>query len=481
MAEDAAYARHGYKGGAAETTVPAGLPAGATSLTGADLSTWAGVSTNGPFFFVIDPGLSTDEVCQATALSGNNITGITRGLRGTADTTHAASARIKHASTDRDFDEANKLVNAIFGIASLTLGDLLMVSGATSFSRVAIGTSRQNLQVNAAGNGLAYAASLQSLLTTKGDLIGTSGANTPVRVAVGADGAFLKADSAQAAGLAWDSTPLLKTIVDAKGDLIAASGSDTPARVAVGADGTFLKADSGQSAGLAWSSDPLLKSLVDAKGDLYAGTAADSVTRVSVGTNQQVLKADSGQAAGLGWGWPAAPIFADAAARDAAITAPNRGMLAWLQDSGSLSVYDGDSWENIYTPRTSYTPVVSGWTLSNGAIAGLWSKSGDTYRVHFKYTVGNADTVAGAGLQVSLPSGLTGLASNRQYGQGVLIDNSDSQKRHHLDLEVDAAGTTMIPLLLTGSSAAAIGGLTSTSAPVPATNDIIYGSLTLYV
>lgn len=49
-----------------------------------------------------------------------------------------------------------------------------------------------------------------------------------------------------------DSNAIQNAIVDAKGDLISATANDTPARLAVGADYAFLKADSSQSTGLAW-------------------------------------------------------------------------------------------------------------------------------------------------------------------------------------------------------------------------------------
>lgn len=44
---------------------------------------------------------------------------------------------------------------------------------------------------------------LKALVTTKGDIIGATAASTPARVAIGADGLFLKADSAAAAGVSW--------------------------------------------------------------------------------------------------------------------------------------------------------------------------------------------------------------------------------------------------------------------------------------
>lgn len=158
MAESTAYARHGYKGGAKRSTVPAGLSNSATVLTASDLSTWAGAATNGPFWFVLDPGLSTEEVCEATTLAGNNITGITRGLRGTSAVAHDPNCVIKHVSTDRDFDEANRLVNAILGIAGLTAGDLLYFLTATTFARLPKGTALQRLRMNLAATAPVWTA-----------------------------------------------------------------------------------------------------------------------------------------------------------------------------------------------------------------------------------------------------------------------------------------------------------------------------------
>lgn len=48
-------------------------------------------------------------------------------------------------------------------------------------------------------------------------------------------------------------TGIAQSIIDAKGDLIAGTADNTAARLAVGSDGTFLKANSAQSAGLEWA------------------------------------------------------------------------------------------------------------------------------------------------------------------------------------------------------------------------------------
>jgi hypothetical protein len=40
-------------------------------------------------------------------------------------------------------------------------------------------------------------------------------------------------------------------------------------------------------------------------------------------------------------------VFADATARDAALTSPSEGMFAFLKDTDTLTYYDGTSWEDF--------------------------------------------------------------------------------------------------------------------------------------
>jgi hypothetical protein len=53
------------------------------------------------------------------------------------------------------------------------------------------------------------------------------------------------------------SGAILKTFVDAKGDLITATADDTPAILSVGTDGYILAADSGEATGLKWITSPV--------------------------------------------------------------------------------------------------------------------------------------------------------------------------------------------------------------------------------
>lgn len=107
-----------------------------------------------------------------------------------------------------------------------------------------------------------------TIFDAKGDILVATAADTPARKAVGANGTFLKANSGQSDGLEWaviaianvDSLQAAldlkidETIVNAKGDLIVATADDTPARFAVGSNGQFLRADSAQASGLIWDS-----------------------------------------------------------------------------------------------------------------------------------------------------------------------------------------------------------------------------------
>lgn len=66
-----------------------------------------------------------------------------------------------------------------------------------------------------------------------------------------------------------------KSIVDAKGDLIVGTADNTVGRVQVGANGTFLQADSAQAAGVRWQS-------ISNPGLVFIGDTAISGTTVNV-------------------------------------------------------------------------------------------------------------------------------------------------------------------------------------------------------
>lgn len=110
-----AYERRGFKGGAKLTTLNGALSDSATTIPCSDLSTWTGVNTNGTATATIsrstpDEPLSDEEIITFTGISGNSLTGVTRGQGGTTAQAHSSGARIEHTSQVRDVDEANEVV-----------------------------------------------------------------------------------------------------------------------------------------------------------------------------------------------------------------------------------------------------------------------------------------------------------------------------------------------------------------------------------
>ena len=84
-----------------------------------------------------------------------------------------------------------------------TAGDMFYASGANAIARLAKGTARQTLAMNAGATAPEWQNSPQSLMTAKGDLIGASAAYTLARLAVGANDTVLTADSSESTGLKW--------------------------------------------------------------------------------------------------------------------------------------------------------------------------------------------------------------------------------------------------------------------------------------
>jgi hypothetical protein len=147
-----AYAtRRSYAGAAPACTLTNSITSGDTSalLTG-DVTNWT-TTASGPFFMVIDPGLSTEEKVLVGARTGSSLSSMTRGQDGTTASSHAAGATAYPVFTATDADQANKVA---------------------------------------------------STLTTKGDILATDG-SVLNRLGVGGNGSILNADSTATNGVAW--------------------------------------------------------------------------------------------------------------------------------------------------------------------------------------------------------------------------------------------------------------------------------------
>lgn len=103
--------RRGYKGGARQTTLSGDINDAVGTITGADLSTWAGATTTGPGTATINITKADEETITFTGISGNDLTGVTRGAGGTTAQDHTSGATLDITSSRDDFDEANKHVS----------------------------------------------------------------------------------------------------------------------------------------------------------------------------------------------------------------------------------------------------------------------------------------------------------------------------------------------------------------------------------
>jgi uncharacterized protein YjbI with pentapeptide repeats len=93
-----------------------------------------------------------------------------------------------------------------------------------------------------------------------------------------------------------------RSVFDAKGDILVATSADTPGKLAAGTNGQYLKANSATATGLEWNTlDAVPPSSYSAKGVILVGTGSGTYASQSVGTNGQVLTANSAQADGVEW------------------------------------------------------------------------------------------------------------------------------------------------------------------------------------
>lgn len=105
-----AYERRNYAGGAAPTTLGSGISATDLTITLASATGWPSGGASGPFFVVIDRGLSSEEKVEVASRTGTSLTVASvgkRGVDGTAAAVHAIGASIEHCFTAQDADEAN--------------------------------------------------------------------------------------------------------------------------------------------------------------------------------------------------------------------------------------------------------------------------------------------------------------------------------------------------------------------------------------
>lgn len=121
-------------------------------------------------------------------------------------------------------------------------------------------------------------------------------------------------------------------------------------------------------------------------------------------------------------------VFADAAARNAALTSPSEGMVTYQEGSDHLTIYNGSAWIPFDTTWTTYTPTLSGVTLGSGyTLSAAYVSIGKTVIVQVYFALGATSAITGD-VSFSLP--INHASSNRsgQAGTCVIVDASPATR-----------------------------------------------------
>jgi hypothetical protein len=171
--------------------------------------------------------------------------------------------------------------------------------------------------------------------------------------------------------------------------------------------------------------------------------------------------------------------FANAAARDAVITAPAEGMVAVLQDINVTTIYSGSAWIRFgqYGAGTTWVPALTATTTNpNIGTAGFFETSG-VYSQNGNIVTGWCRIAAGSGAAVNAGSGTyeISLPVNCKMGgsypaRGVVIGSG-----FYEDSSAPAANYVCTALAFTATAVRlrTIGGSISSTLPGLAANDII--------
>lgn len=71
-------------------------------------------------------------------------------------------------------------------------------------------------------------------------------------------------------------------------------------------------------------------------------------------------------------------VFVSASDRDTTLPAGSRteGMMAWLQDTNKLHLFDGTDWKQIYPPSPNITTGTTLPSISTGAVGDIYIQYG---------------------------------------------------------------------------------------------------------
>ncbi len=332
---------------------------------------------------------------------------------------------VAHVDADGDITSSN-IVNAdVDAAAAIDYSKLNLtgsivnadVAGAAAIARSKIATgTADRLVVNANGTGAlsdAAAITASRALISDANGIPTHSAVTSTTLA------FLDATSSVQTQL---DAKIAKSTFTTKGDILATTAASSPTRLAVGSDGQFLKADSAQATGLAWASATNNLTVVSKTAN-YTVTTSDDVILVNAnsggasftltlfaasgnsGKKIQVIRTDNDLAK---------TVTIDGNASETINGATT--ILLHTQYESYTIVCDGSNWHILdhktNTPWTSYTMTIGattsaptkGTTTTDQA---LWRRNGSAIDVRYTLDQSGAGSAGTGDYLFPVPTGLT--------------------------------------------------------------------------
>jgi hypothetical protein len=128
---------------------------------------------------------------------------------------------------------------------------------------------------------------------------------------------------------------------------------------------------------------------------------------------------------GSAWVMHGTAQFASTAARDAAITTPADGMLAYTSDTKSTWLRDASTWKLWSRPRTAFTPTFTGIVLGGGGTATAYLTVSEGWAFIDAYlTLGTAPTVGNTYLNAPAGASMAGLPGRYPLGDAIYSDTS---------------------------------------------------------
>ena len=134
------------------------------------------------------------------------------------------------------------------------------------------------------------------------------------------------------------------------------------------------------------------------------------------------------------------------------------------------------------TAWTSYTPTITGWTLSGGTLTGSYVQIGKVVHFRGKYVMSSSDTISASALTFALPVTAIDTTSLTASARGIL-SSVNGPGTSNLIMLVDQASTTTfrVQIINAASTYATRESLTTSnynpsSNTHPASNDVIYFS-----